>query len=167
MSKKHKKGNDQIRIVLPITPFLDMSFQLMFFFVLTFRPQAQEGQISMFLPKPPGTTSVAPPPPPVEEPLEPKEEYTIKVRSGGGEIVSISFVDGAGATEVGKQPRDLYDKLKSMAAPKGAKKPTIKIEAMKDLVYGRLVQLMDVCIKAGYDSVGVTELPNTAEAPMN
>ena len=36
---------------LPITPMLDMSFQLMAFFILTFKPGPTEGQLAMMLPR--------------------------------------------------------------------------------------------------------------------
>lgn len=162
MTRKHAVKTSPSKVLLPITPFLDMAFQLMFFFVLTFRPQAQEGQIAMFLPAPKGGAPSTPPPA-IDEPLEEKEEYTIRVRSNNGDIASISFADKAGAPqEIGRQPSDLFRKLQSIALPDGAKRPSIKIEAMNDLVYGRLVQIMDVCIKAGFDSVGVAPL---IEAP--
>ena len=41
-----------IDIQLPITPMLDMSFQLLAFFVMTFRAVgAAEGELDMYLPK--------------------------------------------------------------------------------------------------------------------
>lgn len=36
---------------LPITPMLDMSFQLMAFFILTFKPGPTEGQLALLLPR--------------------------------------------------------------------------------------------------------------------
>ena len=36
---------------LPITPFLDMSFQLLAFFVITFKPMDTEAQLPLALPK--------------------------------------------------------------------------------------------------------------------
>ena len=38
-------------MTLPITPMLDMSFQLLSFFILTFHPMPTEGQLSINLPK--------------------------------------------------------------------------------------------------------------------
>src|SRR5207249_4090980 len=37
-------------VALPIVPMLDMSFQLLFFFIITFNPGAVEGQMAMNLP---------------------------------------------------------------------------------------------------------------------
>jgi biopolymer transport protein ExbD len=48
---------------IPITPMLDMAFQLLTFFVLTYRPAPSEGQIIMnLLPAQPSTAITAPAP---------------------------------------------------------------------------------------------------------
>ena len=52
-----------IEIVLPITPMLDMSFQLLAFFIMTFKPAPTEGQIALTLPKEEGGTNIAIPSP--------------------------------------------------------------------------------------------------------
>src|SRR5204863_9650206 len=55
------KRDAPLDIVLPITPMLDMSFQLLAFFILTFRPSnALEGQMDMALPRA-GTAKAAAP----------------------------------------------------------------------------------------------------------
>ena len=51
MSGKHRRAEaDNVEPDLPITPMLDMSFQLMAFFLLTFRPMPLEAQIALALP---------------------------------------------------------------------------------------------------------------------
>lgn len=47
--KKHRSGED---VELNLAAMLDMAFQLLTFFILTFRPAPVEGQISMRLPPP-------------------------------------------------------------------------------------------------------------------
>src|SRR6516162_6865915 len=39
-------------VVMPITPMLDMTFQLLFFFILNYHPNALEGQMDLSLPAP-------------------------------------------------------------------------------------------------------------------
>jgi biopolymer transport protein ExbD len=52
--RKHKKTSDGVEV--PITPMLDMAFQLLTFFVLTYRPMPTEGQFLMnLLPAQPAT----------------------------------------------------------------------------------------------------------------
>src|SRR6476620_948957 len=54
MARHHHrdKGDPPVEVTLPITPMLDMSFQLLAFFVMTFQAaNALEGQLDMYLPK--------------------------------------------------------------------------------------------------------------------
>ena len=55
MAHRHRhrdKGDPPVEVTLPITPMLDMSFQLLAFFVMTFQSaNALEGQIDMLLPR--------------------------------------------------------------------------------------------------------------------
>ena len=51
---------------LPITPMLDMSFQLLAFFIMTFKPADTEGQIALTLPKDEGG--------PVKRDLDPQHD---------------------------------------------------------------------------------------------
>src|SRR5262245_23900088 len=48
---RSRPGNPS-KVVLPITPMLDMTFQLLFFFIVNFKatPTMQEGQLEMALP---------------------------------------------------------------------------------------------------------------------
>jgi biopolymer transport protein ExbD len=50
--RKRRKRRSQSEVELNVTAMLDMAFQLLAFFILTFRPAALEGQISMRLPPP-------------------------------------------------------------------------------------------------------------------
>ena len=89
MSRRKKKKEPQIDITLPITPMLDMSFQLLSFFILTFKPMPTEGQMAINLPKVDATDQ-----PPPSTPLpddEKKDEYTITVYAAQGDIGLISF----------------------------------------------------------------------------
>src|SRR5258708_20207343 len=50
MSRHHRETNPGISIALPIVPMLDLSFQILFFFIITFNPGRLEGQMTMNLP---------------------------------------------------------------------------------------------------------------------
>lgn len=50
MSKKRRKRTEEVE--LNLCAMLDMAFQLLTFFILTFRPPPVEGQVSLRLPKP-------------------------------------------------------------------------------------------------------------------
>src|SRR4051812_44278347 len=46
-----KRATDAgVEVDLPVTPMLDMTFQLLFFFIVTFNPQSLEGQLDFTLP---------------------------------------------------------------------------------------------------------------------
>jgi len=65
MLKHHRKrqSTDFVEPDLPITPMLDMSFQLLAFFIMTFQPSPTEGQIALTLPKEEGGQNIAVPSP--------------------------------------------------------------------------------------------------------
>lgn len=60
MSRHHKKKKKRNlgEVELNLTAMLDMAFQLLAFFILTFRPAPVEGQISLHLPPPHPTTNI-------------------------------------------------------------------------------------------------------------
>ena len=47
---RRRKGDPVPEVELPITPMLDMAFQLLTFFVFTYHPSALEGQMELTLP---------------------------------------------------------------------------------------------------------------------
>lgn len=58
MSRRHKKKRRSEEVELNLAAMLDMAFQLLTFFILTFRPAPIEGQISLRLPPPQPVTNV-------------------------------------------------------------------------------------------------------------
>src|SRR5215470_15216915 len=51
MRNKHRTEDKPTEVTLPITPMLDMAFQMLFFFIATFNPvSASEGQMDLSLP---------------------------------------------------------------------------------------------------------------------
>lgn len=157
--KKHEKpvGVDLNRI---ITPFLDVSFQLLFYFVLQFKPVIEEGQIDLSLPSQDAATSS----PVFQENLdnEKPDEYTIHVNSvlvQGSDRPIIDDRDGIlyiwyqSKVETVAFPQEnligaLRDKLNSIPkwVDKDKKKPpTIKLQINNKLKYENVMALMDLC----------------------
>jgi biopolymer transport protein ExbD len=161
--KKKRSVAEPVKADLPITPMLDMSFQLLTFFVFTFRPTPMEGQLSLFLPKEAGNATSMEAPPITDEV---SEEFTIEVRSTNlGDIASIKMKTPAGETNLGADPKNLQSELKKIARPAGQKPPKIKIESANELKYARIIEIMDLCIRAGFDQVGVVPIPGAAQPP--
>src|SRR5438034_9301009 len=85
--KHHRQTTDNVDPDLPITPMLDMSFQLMAFFIFTFRPAPTEGQIAMSLPKQEGGDTAIPSPSD-----EKPEVFVVKVEAANnGTIARMSI----------------------------------------------------------------------------
>ena len=139
-------------VTLPITPMLDMSFQLLCFFVLTFHATPAEGQLAVRLPP---AALVAEGPGQSDEP-EIKDTYTITVSSVAGGV----SIDLRGPTAVRPglgSVAELKGALTGLSKPAGT---TVIVEATADLPYARLIDVLDVCRKAGYDSVHIAAVPS-------
>src|SRR6478735_11354841 len=58
--RRHRKKRDQGDVEMNLAAMLDMAFQLLTFFILTFRPAPIEGQLALNLPPPVPQTNVRP-----------------------------------------------------------------------------------------------------------
>src|SRR5580704_5120719 len=120
---------------------LDMSFQLLAFFIFTFRPSnALEGQMDMALPRAGAAKAAAPeqvdPFASSDTDMDKEAEVTVRVDSAGGGIDKISVTDKAGSAEVnGKQ--GLKAKLDAMKQGLGGA-TGVRIEASSRLKYSCL-----------------------------
>jgi biopolymer transport protein ExbD len=138
---------------------LDMTFQLLFFFLLNYHPSALEGQVNMALPpdrqsRPAADVGQA------REGNDPEEavlpaDLTVQVRTQHdwftrGEITQLTVVGRDGPKEV----RDLESLQKELqAAREGGNltnKEDIRIQGDSDLKWGNVVQVLDVCSRAGF-----------------
>ena len=157
MARKRRRTEEPpVDVTLPITPMLDMSFQLLSFFILTFRPMPTEGQLAVNLPKVDASAQVE------SDPVTPdenkKDEYTVTLVSGAsGEVANISLKGPTGDMGNIRNFADLFDQLKKIPRPpgRGAEAVAITVEASNDLVYAHLIDVMDMCKKAGYESVNL------------
>src|SRR3954447_1797422 len=53
MPRRGKRPRPPEEVAFPVTPFLDMAFQLLAFFILTFRPPSNESKLDLHLPSSP------------------------------------------------------------------------------------------------------------------
>jgi biopolymer transport protein ExbD len=158
------KGDPPVEVTLPITPMLDMSFQLLAFFVMTFQAaNALEGQLDMYLPK--GGTPQAKKPEEVDlskdsdADLEQQTEVSVVVSSQRGDIEGLSIVEKAKNTAV-PDIKALRGALTKLRQELGEKQTSIRIVADSRLKYDRLVGVMDACLGAGFKSVGFAPPPD-------
>lgn len=155
MFRRHRRGKhtDFVEPDLPITPMLDMSFQLLAFFVMTYSPTDPEGHMDMSLPKREGgAQSVEANPNPTDEP----EELTIEVDSdqNGAQGTMRLKKDGLVLKEY-PDNKTLFDDLKARLAAggAGAKPAKVKLEMGETLRYSAVITLMDTVQRAGYKQV--------------
>src|SRR6186713_2783818 len=97
--KRKRTQTDFVEPDLPITPMLDMSFQLLAFFIMTFKPAPTEGQIMLTLPKEEGGGATLPGPIDVEKPVH----YIVRVvATDTGTIAQMTLSEEGSAAAAGK-----------------------------------------------------------------
>lgn len=164
----HKRKRTQTEFVepdLPITPMLDMSFQLLAFFIMTFKPAPTEGQIMLALPKADDGGGVGiPNPTDIDKPIV----YTVRVTAtDAGTIGQMTLMEEGSAAATGKDLKaglykkpngsdmtmvEVYQKeLSDLAQQKKPMKLTLEIHPK--LLQDYVMQLMDTGIRAGFTDI--------------
>jgi biopolymer transport protein ExbD len=168
-------------VTLPITPMLDLAFQLLFYFVIQFNPSSvREGQMTLSLPAKSEAAAkspdqVSPTAEAHKEEIEDKAVVTIKIRgykdpANRGKISMLSINSDNANDELVEAPRpELGEKLREKLVkvkppetePKDGKKkvPTVRMAADSDVRWSEVVDMMDVCYKVGFQ-VSFTKPPD-------
>ena len=154
MSKRHRQGTEAVEPDLPITPMLDMSFQLLSFFIMTFKPAPTEGQIAMTLPRDEGSpTSITFPSPSDDKPVK----YTVKVAAGEkGTIRNINLKEegtASAGTDLGADPQTLLNELKKIHDDLKGKPGKVSLEIEESILQEHVVKLIDAGILAGFTDI--------------
>jgi biopolymer transport protein ExbD len=152
MRRHKRKRSSQEEVTLNLAAMLDMAFQLLAFFILTFRPAPVEGQINLNLP---------PPVPIAQQNEKPKDDggdpgiaaaHTLTitiVAAGNGQVASISV----GLAKLFDGPMDgralavLDRRLKDVFAIEGKPFDQVLLRVGKALNYGELMKIIDVCTR--------------------
>jgi biopolymer transport protein ExbD len=161
LSRKWKRPQEDVEI--PITPMLDMAFQLLTFFILTYHPMPTEGQFVMnLLPASPATDFRAAQAQAEAAQTNPDVPATLRtlptvLRAGeGGRLGKVTL----GELEVdGMEPlaKELETILKDPTLP--FDQALIKVDP--DLKYSELMQVIDVFSRLKVTKISFAEL--TAE----
>jgi biopolymer transport protein ExbD len=160
MLKHHRKrvGTNFMEPDLPITPMLDMSFQLLAFFIMTFKPAPTEGQIALTLPKEEGGPSSLVLPSVTDE-NKPRHFIVRVTAADNGTIASMSLTEelsaNPNAKDLGANVETYRNELKRLSAElEGAKKPgKLTLELDDKLVQGAVVQLVDTGLRSGFSDI--------------
>ncbi len=172
LSQRARASGDS-RVEVPITPMLDMTFQLLFFFVLNYNPSALEGQMDLSLPaqkdmvrdasKPAKPAELAGNEEPPEEP--PEATVVVKTRQDPGHrgaISQVSVITNAGETPVetpNGRLETLVDHLKKVRATLTNQKD-IKLQADGGLKWEAVVRVRDACQRAGFSNASFAPPPD-------
>src|SRR2546423_5277174 len=158
MARRHK-GDPPSEVVLAITPMLDLTFQLLFFFIVNYHPSALEGQMDMALPahsenKAEKQEDVSRANEELKMELPADLTILLKTQNGGeqtGMITQIVVRDRAGDTNITVDDKfEALEKYLAKAKEGLTNKEDIKIEGDSRLKWYYIVKVMDVCKKAGF-----------------
>lgn len=162
-----------------ITPMLDMSFQILAFFIMTYHPSAMEAHIDGKL-LPPAKVAYAGPAnpkkdsdPSVDSEPDPKQTARVIVRAVGvgqregtsGEGVpnkiQLKIPDVAEPETITEAGMDLKaglkklkDRLTELRKGPNGQQLNITIDADPHLKYGYFIQIQDTCKAAKFDNIG-------------
>lgn len=144
MSRRRKKKTDE-DVELNLAAMLDMAFQLLAFFILTFRPPPVEGQVSLRLPPP---QAVA-----VKGAVQPAGSTDNKDTPAGLNTLTISVFADTASGRVGYQVGEggvsgltaLDNRLKEIFADTGNPFDQVIIQVSSNLLYERLMEVVDIC----------------------
>src|SRR3954464_5042505 len=135
MARHHHrdKRDPPVEVSLPITPMLDMSFQLLAFFVMTFQAaNALEGQLDMYLPRAGNPQAKRPDEVDLSKDsdadLEQQADIAVVVSSQRGDVESLAIREKTRTTPV-EGVKSLRGALTKLRAELGGTQTAIKIEA--------------------------------------
>jgi biopolymer transport protein ExbD len=144
-----RKARSHGEVELSMTAMLDMAFQLLAFFILTFRPSAVEAQVSLRMPPPKvtegqgGSLDLNPK---KEEDLSDKPQIPLKVfATPDGEIARITVGNHLISGDQGLE--QVLANLNAALAQtlKDAPFDGVSLETSPGLLYERAMQVLDIC----------------------
>lgn len=152
LSTRQKSASPEVD--LPVTPMLDMAFQLLTFFLLTYHPSSLEGQLPLTLAG--GDRHGGCPVDGIDE--EPRNDQPLAINvkaqlagSGRGAIVQVA-VDTPGGALTFAGVREVREYLKNLHKDPLSPR-SIMLRADEALKYGCLMDVVDACRQAGFEQV--------------
>ena len=160
MSQNHRRQSREVE--LNLAAMLDMAFQLLAFFILTFQPSPNEGAVKLRLPQampPDNIRSIATPIGATNGSLESVSLKTLTINviadPQSGEITSL----GIGDTEITGLPA-LERRMHELFADPGNPFEQVLLQVSDNCRYDELMRVVETCVKQRLP--GSRELPKLA-----
>ena len=153
MSRRHHRRRSKKGVELNLAAMLDMAFQLLTFFILTFRPAPIEGHLALNLPPPIPLTKVEVSENPVEGggPSVPQLEalHLFVTSNDDGDVAQVKLENSVIASgRLNDQMLKVVNgRLKKVFDIQQAPFDRIQIEVDRRLRYEELMKLIEVCAK--------------------
>ena len=154
----------QSGVQIPIVPMLDVTFQLLAFFIMTYHPSTlTEGAVEFNLPSQNGTSAP-------EVTLSAPDDFQLPVTilvegfrddNNAGHVRSIR-VDTLTGPVVAQDAAALKRALRQVREV-GTKAPPVQIRVETCVAYAYVIEVVDACVAAGYDRVGFATPPDLGE----
>ena len=179
---KHRKPGEEEKPQVPIVPMLDLTFQLLFFFITLFDPQSAmhkvEGQMDLMLPASSSKQKQAHDAADVDPMMLSKKDddidldiptdLTVVVNTqnegkNNGQIAALFIENRGPRTSIeDDEHEDKMTKLVKYLTAERAKSDnaSIRVQGDSKLHWEAMVQVMDACRKAGFKDVGFMQPPD-------
>jgi biopolymer transport protein ExbD len=154
-----------------ITPMLDLAFQVLLFFIMTYHPsQLEEGQMDLSLPDAAQSQAAKPeqadPKNSMPGDLELPAEITVVVKTqhgatNQGDISELVVQESQGPHPVANS--EALRKYLERARKALSNQRDIKIQADSKLRYAYVMEVMDMCTRAGFSNVSFGPPPDLAK----
>ena len=148
MFQRRRKRRLEGEVELNLTAMLDLAFQLLAFFILTFRPAPVEGDVVLRLPAPLPTTVL-----PNAQPAGSNEKNPNPVQGLTSLVITV-VNDAAGGTKsivIGDQVvtglAEFENRLRAILGDVGTGFDQVLLQVGSDLNYEELMGVVDVCTR--------------------
>ncbi len=146
MARRAKRRSGE-EVELNLAAMLDMAFQLLTFFILTFRPAPTEGQVNLRLPPPVGVTRAGGEAPgkDFDAKQPPKGMNTLVISAFSDKQGAIAAL-AVGETAVGNLPA-LDNRLQTVFSDSTNPFDQVIVQVAPELRYDELMRVIEVCTR--------------------
>jgi len=141
-------GHDETKVELQMTPMIDVVFQLLIFFLFTFKIRPVEGEIAVTMPPPEsGQARQA-------DDISIADRIHIKLVAGaGGQLANVVVEEQALGTDLSA----LAETLRALAGSPPDEDLEVEIDADGTLLYGHVIQAATIVRRSGIRKVQFTD----------